>query len=295
MKLNKQFFILIASIIIFQFSFFGLKYFVTMDDNNQLGVYHLGSNNIYENVIKPNKLYNVRPLAFFTDAYVFSWFWDNMYALLLIILIMHVCNIYFIYKICEKIDIKLNAFCLILFALAPILVEALYWISASTRIVFSMFLCLFSIYLLLQSIDEEKTVNKIIKFLCSICLNLMCVGYYEQTIALNLFLFVFVVVCIKKYKYIFIPLLSTMWIGIWYVYFMMKGEMQARGSLNLAGILGNAKDCVIMIYNNLKGAFSNIFPSFNMGLDVVLDSVFSVILLLQPFNVKSNEELSVFT
>ena len=80
------------------------------------GVYHLGNDNMYENVIERYKCYNVRPLAFFTDAYVFSWFWDNMYTLLLVMLILHCFNLFLIYKICEKIDIKLNAFCLIIFA-----------------------------------------------------------------------------------------------------------------------------------------------------------------------------------
>ena len=80
------------------------------------GIFHLRNDNIYEDVIKTYKSYNVRPLAFITDAYIFSWFWDNMYALLLLMIIMHVANLYFIYKISEKIGIKLNAFCIILFA-----------------------------------------------------------------------------------------------------------------------------------------------------------------------------------
>lgn len=36
MKLNKQFFILIGFVVFLQFSFFGLKYFSVLDDNNQL-------------------------------------------------------------------------------------------------------------------------------------------------------------------------------------------------------------------------------------------------------------------
>ena len=74
------------------------------------GIFHLRSENIYEDVIMQYRSYNVRPLAFLTDAYIFSWFWDNMYALLLIMILMHVANLFFIYKICAKIDIKLNAF-----------------------------------------------------------------------------------------------------------------------------------------------------------------------------------------
>lgn len=243
------------------------------------GVFHLRSDNIYENVIKTYKSYNVRPLAFITDAFVFSWFWDNMYTLLLIMLIMHVANLYFIYKICEKIEIKLNAFCMILFAFAPLLIEALYWISASTRIVFSLFLCLASIYLLLQSFDEENSVKKLIKFYGAILLNLLCVGYYEQTIALNLFLFLFVLICLRKYKYMFIPIISTTWIGIWYIHFMINGKMQSRGSLNLSGIIETLKDCLIMIKDRFELAYSNFINSLGWGTEAILTSFVSIVLL----------------
>ena len=243
------------------------------------GVFNLRNENIYEDVISYYKCYNVRPLAFFTDAYVFSWFWDNMYALLLIMLILHVLNLYLLYKICEKIDIKLNAFCMILFAFAPLLIEALYWISASTRIVFSLFLCLASIYLLLNSFGETKTVRKLTMFFSAIILNLLCVGYYEQTIALNLFLFSFVMICLKKYRYIFIPITSTIWIGIWYIYFMINGRMQARGALNLTGIVESVKVCIKMVIDKFEIAYNNFINSLGFGTDIVLNSAISIILL----------------
>lgn len=256
-----------------------MKYYSVLDDNNQLGVFNLRNDNIYENIIDNYKSYNVRPLAFFSDAYIFSWFWDNMYALLLIMLIMHVCNLFFVYKICQEIDIKLNGFCLILFALSPILMEGLYWISASTRIVFSLFLCLASIYLLLLSFKEVKKGKKLAMFLSSIILNLLCVGYYEQTIALNLFLFAFVLICLKKYRYMFIPLTSTVWIGIWYVYFMLNGKMQSRGALNLSGIFGAIINCCKDVYMNLKNSYLNFVYSLTPGREVIFGSWISIILL----------------
>ena len=234
-EIKKSFFVILFFILMITFSYYGMRYFTIADDNNQLGVFNIQNDNINENIIKSYRLYNVRPLAFFSDAYIFQWFWDNMYALLCMIVVMHICSIYFFYKICEKIDIKLNAVSIILFAITPVLFEAVYWISASTRIVVSLFLTLLSIYLLLLSFDEEVKWKKLLKFISAIIINLMCVGYYEQTIALNLFFFSFVLICIKKYKYLFIPFLSTIWIGIYYVCSMMTGQMQERGSLNFNG------------------------------------------------------------
>lgn len=275
MKINKGFFIFILAIIVLQFSFFGLKYFVTMDDNNQMGVYHIDSD-----VISMYKSYDVRPFAFIFDAYVFSWFWDNMYALLFLMIIFHVANLYLTYKICKKIGVNLSGFCICLFALCPILVESIYWISASTRIVFSLFLCLSSIYLLLKSLDETNDCKRLACFYSSILLNLICVGFYEQVIALNLFMFVFVMVCLKKYKYMWIPAVSTTWIGAWYVYFMIHGEMQTRGALNLSGIFETAINCVKMIYKNYVNAYSNFIYSLGFGKEVMLGSFVTILLAI---------------
>lgn len=275
MKISKGFFIFILAIIVLQFSFFGLKYFVTMDDNNQMGVYHIDGE-----AISMYKSYNVRPFAFIFDAYVFSWFWDNMYALLFLMIVFHVANLYLTYKICKKIGVNLSGFCICLFALCPILVEAVYWISASTRIVFSLFLCLSSIYLLLKSFDETSDCKRLVYFYSSILLNLICVGFYEQVIALNLFLFAFVMICLKKYKYIWIPTVSTTWIGAWYVYFMLHSEMQARGTLNLSGIFGTAIECVKMIYTNYVNSYSNFIYSLGFGKEVMLGSVVTILLAI---------------
>lgn len=279
MKIDKKFFVLLAVILIFQFSYFGLKYFAVADDNNQIGVFHLRSDNIYENVIQNYKSYNVRPLAFFTEAYIFSWFADNMYALMLIMVVMHIFNIFFMYKICEKIGVKVNALFLVTVAVAPFLIEALYWISASDRIVLSLFLCLASIYLLLLSLDEENNVKKLIKFMSAIVLNLICVGYYEQTVAFNLFFFAFVLICLKKYRYMFIPITSTAWIGAYYVYFMVNGEMQSRGTLNLSGIFGNLISSFNMVNYNLKLAIKNFLVSFKSGINEVTMHIVTVFLL----------------
>lgn len=244
------------------------------------GVFHLRSDNIYENVVKEYRSYNVRPFAFLSDAYIFSWFWDNMYALLFIMLILHVCNLFFVYKICEKIGVRLTAFCLTLFAVSPILIEAIYWISASTRIVFSLFLCLASIYLLLMSFDEENKTKRLIAFLGSIVINLVCVGFYEQTIALNLFLFCFVLICLKKYKYMFIPAISTFWIGVWYIYFIINGEMQERGALNLGGIFSTTLNLVNMVYVNFKNAYSNFIYSLGFAKEVIFSTGISILLFV---------------
>ncbi len=280
MKIKNEFFVLLFVILIFQFSFLGFKYYTVLDDNNQIGCYNLRNENIYENVISNYKSYNVRPLAFFTDAYIFQLFWNNLYILLFLIIAMHALNMFFLYKIADKIKIKLNAFSIILFAFCPVIFDGLYWISASTRIVFSLFLCLASIYLLTLSFDKEEKWKKWLYMVSAIILNLACVGYYEQTVALNLFLFTFVLICLKKYKYISIPIISTIWIGIWYVYFMLRGDMQERGTLNLSGILSSLIVSFKSFKSNILYIMKNFASYFSDGANIIFMSIISVLFVV---------------
>ena len=234
------------------------------------GIYNVRNDDIINKIINHYRSYDVRPLAFFSDAFIFQWFWNCSYAILIAMVIMHIGVIYLTYKICEKIDVKLNAFSLTLFCLCPILIQSLYWISASTRIVFSLFLCLLSIYLLLLYFDSNSKKKKVMLLILSVILNLICVGYYEQTIALNLFLTVFIIIILKKYTYLFIPIISTSWIGAWYVHFAMTGEMQTRGALNLAGIINN----IGIVTNNFFGIYCNEFENFKISLSYAKNDVF---------------------
>lgn len=233
------------------------------------GLYNLRNDDIWGNIISQSRAYNVRPLAFFSDVFIFQWLWNNMYILLLLMLSLHILNIFLVYKIAEKIGIKLNALCLSLFGLSPILVEAVYWISASTRIVLSVFLCLLSIYFLLLHIEERNKNKRALFLICSIILNLFCVGFYEQTIALNLFLFAFVLIVTKKYKYISIPILSTIIIGCWYLYFMLNGEMQSRGTLGMSGML----DKIVLIINKIYTLYINAYYDFKFSLGFIKEDI----------------------
>lgn len=279
MKIKNEFFVLLFVILIFQFSFLGFKYYTVLDDNNQIGCYNLRNENIYENVISHYKSYNVRPLAFFSDAYIFQLFWNNLYILLFIIVVMHALNMFFLYKIADKIKIKLNAFAIVLFAFCPIIFDGLYWISASTRIVFSLFLCLASIYLVTLSFDKKEKWEKYLCLVFGVILNLACVGYYEQTVALNLFLFTFVLICLKKYKYISIPVVSTAWIGVWYIYFMLKGDMQERGTLNLSSVLNSLVASFKSFFSNVTYIIKNFKNYFSDGANIIFMSIISVVFL----------------
>ncbi len=169
-------FTVITIVLVIQFTFFGFEYFKITDDNNQLGIYYLRNDDTYNNVIQHYKLYEEgRPLIFFLEAYVFSSFWNNLYILAIIIILMHSANIYLVYKIAEKIGVKLKYISLIIMAFMPIIFEGLYWISASDRTVISLFLSLLSIYIFLLFDEEKNPMMAVLKIISASILNFLCV------------------------------------------------------------------------------------------------------------------------
>lgn len=231
------------------FSFWGFKYFPILDDNNQYGVYNLRNDDTWTNVITHYKNYTVRPLALFTDSYVLSYLWHNMYLAVVLMVILHWITTCFLKEIFEKININVSWIWFALFGFAPFLTEAIYWVSASSRIVVSMFFCVLSNLVLIRVLTDEKNKYKKVFFLIvAILLNIIANGYYEQTIVFNFALTLFVLIKLKKYKHIYIPLVSLFTIGAYYAYFMITGNSATRAVVAENSILDRISECFNQIF-----------------------------------------------
>lgn len=239
----KRYEVLIYSLLlicmVFRFCAYGFQYFPTMDDNNQYGIYNLRNENIKENVIEHYKLYGVRPLAFYTDAYIFSWLWDRMNILLLIMIAMHFATGIIFKQIAEKLNIKFGFLGLIIFTLSPFLVQATYWVSASSRLVLSLFFCVLSIRMFIYYIENKDKTTRIQKALLIfliLTLNILCTGYYEQTIIFNFVFFIYVIYKYKGKWFYGVPCFSTLLIACHYYISFTNNTMQERGNITLNGI-----------------------------------------------------------
>lgn len=252
MKANKIILYAILFIcVIFKVSTCGFEYFPTMDDNNQYGIYHLRRDDIYKNVIQHYKLYGVRPLAFYTDAYIFSKFWNNMYSLLFILTTLYFATGILFENIMQKLGINFGFFGLLIFMLAPFLLQATYWISASSRIVLSLFFCILSVRLFIYYEENKKHLGKGAKFLIvliTLILNILCTEYYEQTIIFNLIFFAYVAYKYKSKKFIFLPIASTIFIGIHYYISIKQNTMQERGILDITGVCSQAIEILRVVF-----------------------------------------------
>jgi hypothetical protein len=185
--------------------------------------------------------------------------------------LMHLVSCYLLQDIFAKLKIRFGEFGIIIFALAPFNFEAVYWISASTRIVIGLFVCLLSVKLLIKYI--EKRNNKML--LAAFLLNLLAMGFYEQIIVFNLFIACFVLFLkrkeVKNRLIFFIPFVSMGIIGIYYAYFIAKFPDLARAQARTTDYLTQAKTVIRSIFDiAISAQFYSMITTFKDGVITIL-------------------------
>jgi hypothetical protein len=130
---DRNFYIVLLSVILIANFPFGFRYFAFSDDYNAYGVFSLFRENIWTDVMLRFNIYGMRPLAGLTDAYIIAWFWrGGMAFVLLAITAMRFGSIYLLDKIFTKSGIVWGRAAAVFFAVFPALTEAAYWVSASS-------------------------------------------------------------------------------------------------------------------------------------------------------------------
>lgn len=282
MSVDKKVWILILLFMLLRFSFSGFQYYPNLDDNNQYGIYHLRSDDTYHKVIQHYQLYNVRPLAFFVDAYIISSFWNNMYIILVAMIVLHFLTAFLLKKILAEVKIELGPLAIILFTMAPFLSESTYWISASSRIVVSVFFCVLSNYLFLRSFkkDVSKTKGIVLKILF-VVFNLLSVCYYEQTVVFNFIFSIWLLWKVKRYRYWTVPILSTALIGSYYLYFSMHGGIQERGQITKVSFFDNVITCLQKIGEKFFYEQGIMLQNgFQRGMEIIQTNWLSILFLV---------------
>lgn len=161
-------------------------YWPLLDDFIQYRVYSFYENPIKDVIVRIGLL-SSRPFAGIFDVFLWAKFWDSLGGALFILTAMYGATCYLFYRILNK-----YVHCGFLFAvvlgLAPFLAEGTYWISASSRIVVSLFFGAISLYLL-QKYIKKKRPGRLLGFFL---FNLLSYGFYEQTAALCFVLILFI-------------------------------------------------------------------------------------------------------
>ncbi|MCH5185103.1 MAG: hypothetical protein J1F64_03160 [Oscillospiraceae bacterium] len=124
-------------------------------------------------------LFSSRPFAGLLDIFLWSKFWGALGLAAAIITLLHFLSLVFFIKAFENTGIRCGMIFMLVYMLFPAGFEAVYWLSASTRIVVGLFFGSLSAY-----IAGKEKANAAVFFLSDI----LAAGFYEQTAAVCFFL-----------------------------------------------------------------------------------------------------------
>ncbi len=219
---------------VFRFSYLGLRYTPYLDDYVQYSYYPQLQDSWQRVYADGAGVLYTRPLAGLLDLTIWSRMWGNLGLATGVISILHGLSAVLFYKAFNLCGIKMGTLFLVIYILIPINTEATYWLSASSRIVVSMFLISLSVYF-----GARK--NRILFVL----FNFLSVWFYEQTAILSTVMAIWI--CLrKKEKYLMVfPLISAALLAVFYLKFGFLGDNAQRlQAVGLNGAWHNALSTV---------------------------------------------------
>ena len=137
-------FLLLFSLIFFRFCYYGLQYFIQLDDyiqlHNQAAYYSAKS------VILDMGLLSSRPLASVMDYFFWSHFWPCLMAAVSLISALYAASAV-LFRSVWRAYFGTGYVFLVVYALLPLGMEGTYWLSASNRVVPSLFFLALAMWL----------------------------------------------------------------------------------------------------------------------------------------------------
>ena len=210
----------IVALSFLRFSYLGFGYTPYLDDHIQY-IFYPSLENGWENILAGgSRILATRPLAGIFDYILWSRFSQNLGVAVAIISILHGLSAIFFYKAFHHIGIEFSPLFFVFYLFLPSNSEGTYWLSASTRIVVSLFLISVS---LLFAIKEKTVLFTVFNFLS--------IWFYEQTAILSLFCSVMFFIVLKQYPKIIIPSLSFVLLVFFYLSFGSTGDNAHRFSM----------------------------------------------------------------
>lgn len=234
--MKKMLWPLFFGLMILKYGYHGFKYYPILDDWIQYGSYSL-QDNIFTDVILKSATYATRPIASFSDPYIWARFWPNLGVPFFVITVLHALSAYFLHKVIEYFKLPVGLPFLIIYGLLPLGTEGTYWISASSRLVAGVFFMSLALFLWTKYMENIQW-RYLIGFSV---IHLVSMGYYEQVSALSAFLGVVVILAsFKKVKnkwVVAIPILNFFLMLVYYKIFGNTGNLAQRGQFVSSGIV----------------------------------------------------------
>ncbi len=207
---NSTPFILVLSIFlaVFRFSCLSFRYIPYLDDYVQYFYYPSFANPWQTILLGGPKILFTRPLAGLCDRFLWSFFAHNLGIALVIISFLYGISGVLFYKTFEVLNLQPSPLFLVFYLLFPLNTEGTYWLSASTRIVVSLFLIALSGYSLVK---RQTTLFALFSFLS--------MWFYEQTALLSVFVGISLSLFSKQPKALVFPILNLIALSGFYLIF----------------------------------------------------------------------------
>lgn len=231
-------FALICVLTVYRFSYLGFAYTPYLDDYIQYYFYPSLENHWQRIYAGGAGVLFTRPLAGLFDLYFWSLFGKNPGIAVAIISFIHGISGVLFYKTANRCGLKVGLLFVVLYIFMPVNVEGTYWLSASSRIVVSMFLMSLSVYFL----TGKKTLFFAV-------LNFLSVWFYEQTAILSVCCAVAICIATAQHKKIIFPVISF----ATFFWFYLK----------MGGMGDNAQR---MAFSSVFGIYEGVLDTFSMFL-----------------------------
>lgn len=193
-------------------------YFPILDDHIQYSAYSLYT--------KKYILFTVGTIYKRPGAAVFDLFvWQNfkMPVSVIIITVMLVFSLFMLKEVFKTVNINIGIFSGAFMLFCPLNLEAVYWLSASSRIVTGLFFCALSLYII--AFANRKTSVFAFWFF-----NLLSYLFYEQTLIFSFVTTVFFLF-FKNKKLTAIPILNIVLTGGYYIICAPFDRFSARAEI----------------------------------------------------------------
>ncbi|MBR5614548.1 MAG: hypothetical protein IKW64_04525 [Clostridia bacterium] len=209
--------ILVLILSVFRFSYLGFRYTPYLDDYIQYYFYP-SFNQPWNTILAGGAgVLFTRPLAGLFDFFIWSRLNNMLWLAVIIISLLHGMSAILFQKAFERMGISLGSIFIIFYLFLPLNTEGTYWLSASSRIVVSLFLISASVLFAASG----KTVLFAI-------FNFMSLWFYEQTAVLSAILGIIFCVLEKRPAKIVIPIFNIMLLAAFYLRFGRLGDNAAR-------------------------------------------------------------------
>ncbi len=266
--------ILILILLLIQRFIFSAKYFPVIDD------WFLYSGKAVQFAdslcTNPSPDLTTRPFAGLFDHYIIAPLSDNLVIVEIFLMIMLTISAFLFWYCFSNKSVPDSVFILFI-TMFPLSFEGLYWISAASRIIPSLFFISLSCYALVQYIQTDKKVL----FVLFTAAGIFAVGFYEIFIPLYLVISLSVIFYYRRYRLAVIPVIFSGTITLYYLLNSSSAAINQRFSFVA---LENFIPHIGYTFRQYADMFLNgahmMYNAFSDGLSIVLDKPLYIVLIV---------------